>query len=109
MASTTASTTEVQIAAATPKEVLRLVSNGGRFYTAWLGYIQQLLHGQSLVDAFKKLYSAPLTWHGSALFNTFDMAQHGLALVDTFAFFITFDKSRLANLEAMLFGSQYGL
>ena len=75
MASTTASTAEVQNAAATPKEVLRLVSNGGRFYTAWLGFIlQQLLHGQSLMDAFKRLYSAPLTWHGLALFSIFYMA-----------------------------------
>jgi hypothetical protein len=49
MASTTASTAEVQNAAATPKEVHKWMPS-------------------------KRLYSAPLTWHGSALFNTFDMA-----------------------------------
>ena len=97
MASTTASTAEVQNAAATPKEVLRLVSNGGRFYTAWLGFIQQLLHGQSLVDAFERLYSTPLTWHGLTLFSIFYMACCSLALLKTCDFFITFDTPRLSD------------
>jgi hypothetical protein len=67
MASTTASTTEVQIAAATPKEVLRLVSK-----------MEDVLHGMAWLHS-----STTSTWPVSsgclqkALFGTFDMAWLG--------------------------------